>query len=93
VIVNVKRLCVIGLGYIGLPTASTFAVHGLEVVGMDNNPSIIQKLQNGEIHIYEPGLCEQVTEAIASGKLQISPTVIPADVFIIAVPTPILEDK
>lgn len=92
-IVNVKRLCVIGLGYIGLPTASTFAVHGLEVVGMDNNPSIIQKLQNGEIHIYEPGLCEQVTEAIASGKLQISPTVVPADVFIIAVPTPILEDK
>lgn len=89
----VKKVCVIGLGYIGLPTACTFAVNGLEVVGMDNNPEIVNKLQNGDIHIYEPGLREQVALALDSGKLLISPIVVPSDAFIISVPTPILEDK
>jgi UDP-N-acetyl-D-mannosaminuronic acid dehydrogenase len=90
---SVKKLCVIGLGYIGLPTASTFACHGLEVVGMDVNADIISLLQKGEVHILEPGLHDLVEQALTSGKLTISPVVVPADAFIIAVPTPFHEDK
>jgi len=92
-IMDVKKLCVVGLGYIGLPTASTFAKCGLEVIGMDNNPDIIECLIQGDIHIYEPGLRELVSEVITSGKLKVSPSVVPADAFIIAVPTPFHDDK
>jgi len=49
-------LCVLGLGYIGLPTASTFAIHGLRVAGVDVNRRIVDVLRSGEIHIEEPGL-------------------------------------
>ena len=59
-----KKICVIGLGYIGLPTASTFAATGLQVLGVDNNPNVISTLQNGGIHIREPGLQALVNEAI-----------------------------
>ena len=88
-----QKLCVLGLGYIGLPTASTFANHGLEVVGMDTNPEIVSGLQNGKIHIFEPGLRSLVEKALTSGNLTISQAVQPADAFIIAVPTPFYEDK
>lgn len=47
-----QKICVIGLGYIGLPTASTFAAHGIKVLGVDVNPSIIDTLNKGEIHIH-----------------------------------------
>lgn len=87
------KLCIIGLGYIGLPTASIFAGCGLDVVGMDNNPEIVSKLQKGEVHIFEPGLHELVEKALQSGKLRISRSVVPADAFIIAVPTPFHPDK
>ncbi len=50
-----KTLCVLGLGYIGLPTASTFATHGLKVIGVDTNPDIVAKLNEGEVHLFEPG--------------------------------------
>ena len=77
-----------GLGYIGLPTASTFATHGIEVLGVDVNQRVIQTLQNGEIHIHEPGLRTLVQAAIKSGNLRISDHPEEADAFIIAVPTP-----
>ena len=87
-----KKICVIGLGYIGLPTASTFATHGMQVVGVDTNPSVISTLQNGGIHISEPGLRILVHDAINSGNLTVSRTPERADAFIIAVPTPFYED-
>ena len=56
---NFNNICVIGLGYIGLPTASTFAAHGVNVLGVDINESILSTLRNGDIHIHEPGLREE----------------------------------
>jgi UDP-N-acetyl-D-mannosaminuronic acid dehydrogenase len=90
---NFNKLCVLGLGYIGLPTASTFAAHGIDVVGVDVNPKIVQTLQNGDLHIYEPGLRELVQGAWQSGRLVIREQPEPADAFIIAVPTPFKEEK
>jgi UDP-N-acetyl-D-mannosaminuronic acid dehydrogenase len=83
----------IGLGYIGLPTASTFAKHGIKVTGVDNNPEVIEALRQGRVHIYEPGLGEMVTEALQSGNLGVSDKPVEADAFIIAVPTPFYGDK
>jgi nucleotide sugar dehydrogenase len=91
--VNFKHICIIGLGYIGLPTASTFATHGVRVTGVDNNPEVLSALQNGKVHIYEPGLGEMVAAAIAGGNLSISPKPVEAEAFIIAVPTPFYGDK
>ncbi|MFZ2098793.1 MAG: nucleotide sugar dehydrogenase [Anaerolineales bacterium] len=90
---NFKKLCVIGLGYIGLPTASTFATHGLQVIGVDINAEVITTLQNGGIHISEPGLRSLVEQALSSGRLKVNDTPDEADAFIIAVPTPFYEDK
>ncbi|MFN7037721.1 MAG: UDP-N-acetyl-D-mannosamine dehydrogenase [Bellilinea sp.] len=90
---NFEKICVSGLGYIGLPTASTFATHGLKVVGVDVNPQIVNGLQNGHLHLYEPGLRTLVQAALRSGNLIVSQQPQPADAFIIAVPTPFYEDK
>jgi len=90
-LVKFQKICVLGLGYIGLPTASTFATHGLEVVGVDVNPSVIETLRNGGLHIHEPGLRTLVQAALGSGNLRISESPEPADAYIIAVPTPILD--
>lgn len=83
-----QKICVLGLGYIGLPTASTFATHGIEVVGVDVNPQILTILKNGGLHIHEPGLRTIVEAALKSGKLIVSATPEEADAFLIAVPTP-----
>lgn len=88
-----QTICVLGLGYIGLPTASTFATHGLKVVGVDVNPQIVNGLQNGHLHLYEPGLRTLVQAALRSGNLIVAQQPQPADAFIIAVPTPFYEDK
>lgn len=88
-----QKICVIGLGYIGLPTASTFASHGVNVLGVDVNPHIIETLNKGEIHIHEPGLQEAVTKAIATGNFRAAAKPEEADAFIIAVPTPFQENK
>lgn len=88
-----KKICVMGLGYIGLPTASTFATHGLKVVGVDVNPSVLQTLQNGELHIHEPGLRTLVQAALKSGNLEVHNQPTTGDAYIIAVPTPFYEDK
>ncbi|MDY6866477.1 MAG: nucleotide sugar dehydrogenase [Chloroflexota bacterium] len=88
-----NTLCIIGMGYIGLPTASVFAGNGLHVIGMDINADIIDGLKAGKLHIFEPGLRQRVLDALESGHLEVSETVQPADAFIIAVPTPFYEDK
>ncbi len=88
-----KKICVLGLGYIGLPTASTFATNGVHVIGVDVNPQVIDTLRSGNPHIYEPGLRTLVQAALGSGNLVISDQPQPADAFIIAVPTPFYDDK
>ncbi|MFP3852764.1 MAG: nucleotide sugar dehydrogenase [Anaerolineales bacterium] len=88
-----ESLCVLGLGYIGLPTASTFATHGMEVRGVDVNQRVVDILRDGEVHIKEPGLRTLVQAAFHSKKLTVEAQPAPADAFIIAVPTPMTEDK
>lgn len=88
-----QTICVLGLGYIGLPTASTFATHGMKVIGVDVDQRVVDVLRNGEIHIHEPGLRTLVEAAFRSDNLKISDTPEDADAFVIAVPTPILDDK
>jgi UDP-N-acetyl-D-mannosaminuronic acid dehydrogenase len=83
-----NKICVIGMGYIGLPTASTFAIHGVQVVGVDNNPEVLEVLNAGRVHIQEPGLRALAEQAFGSGNLRLSREPEPADAFIIAVPTP-----
>ena len=90
---KIKKICVLGLGYIGLPTASTFATHGLKVLGVDVNPQIVKTLSRGEIHIHEPGLQHVVNAAITTGNLTVSTQPEEADVFLIAVPTPFKENE
>lgn len=90
---NFQKICVLGLGYIGLPTASTFAAHGMQVIGVDANTHVVETLQNGNLHIYEPGLSTLVQAALRSGNLTICSIPEEADAFIIAVPTPFYEDK
>jgi UDP-N-acetyl-D-mannosaminuronic acid dehydrogenase len=88
-----EKICVLGLGYIGLPTASTFATHGLQVLGVDVNRQVVDTLRNGSLHIHEPGLRTLFQAAIGSGNLIVGVEPQAADAFIIAVPTPFLEDK
>ncbi|AIM16245.1 UDP-N-acetyl-D-mannosamine dehydrogenase [Bacillus sp. X1(2014)] len=88
-----NKICVIGLGYIGLPTSVMFANNGLQVHGVDVNAAAVQKIQNKQLHIEENGLEERLIAAIDSGNLTVSTTPEKADVFIIAVPSPINPDK
>ncbi len=88
-----NKICVLGLGYIGLPTASTFATSGVKVIGVDVNQKVVNRLQNGEVHIYEPGLRTLVQAAVQSGNLVIADHPEEADAFIIAVPTPFYDEK
>ena len=90
---NFKKICILGLGYIGLPTASTFAAHGVKVIGVDVNQHIVETLRRGEIHIHEPGLRDTVKAALTSGNFSVSTQPEEADAFIIAVPTPFHQDK
>ena len=87
-----KKICVIGLGYIGLPTASLLATKGFSVHGVDIRPDVVDKLNRGEIHIVEPGLDILVKSAVHSGNFKASLSPIAADIFIIAVPTPFKEN-
>lgn len=87
-----QKICVIGLGYIGLPTAAVFARAGFSVVGVDVNKQVVERLNKGEIIIEEVGLPEVVKEVVDSGKLRASLEPEEADAFIISVPTPIHED-
>lgn len=81
-------ISIIGLGYIGLPTAAVFASHKINVVGVDVNQNAIDTINRGEIHIVEPDLDMMVRAAVAEGYLRATITPEPADAFLIAVPTP-----
>jgi UDP-N-acetyl-D-mannosaminuronic acid dehydrogenase len=84
-----KNIVVMGLGYIGLPTASLLATKGNQVLGVDINPVAVDTINRGEIHIVEPDLDLLVKSAVHSGNLRASLTPEKADIFIIAVPTPL----
>ncbi|TDB51903.1 MULTISPECIES: nucleotide sugar dehydrogenase [Bacillaceae] len=88
-----KKLCVVGLGYIGLPTAVMFANHGLQVHGVDVNEHAVNLIKNKQLHIEENGLQERLEEAVDKGLFTVSTKPEEADVFIIAVPSPINSDK
>jgi UDP-N-acetyl-D-mannosaminuronic acid dehydrogenase len=88
-----KKICVLGLGYIGLPTACTFSINGVRVVGVDINHQVVSGLRNGQLHIQEPGLRSLVASALETGSLVVNHEPETADAFIIAVPTPFREDK
>jgi UDP-N-acetyl-D-mannosaminuronic acid dehydrogenase len=81
-------ICVLGLGYIGLPTASIFATRGKKVLGVDVVPRVVETINRGEIHIEEPDLDVLVRAAVHTGNLCAATAPRPSSVFIIAVPTP-----
>jgi len=88
-----KNVCVVGLGYIGLPTAMLIANSGFKVYGMDPVERVVETVNRGEIHIVEPGLAAYVKKAVSSGNLHADVKPHKADVFILAVPTPFKGDK
>ncbi len=85
-----NSLCVLGLGYIGLPTASIFATKGRHVLGVDISPAVVETINSGHIHIQEPDLDVLVRAAVQSGNLKAATSPAPAEVFILAVPTPFI---
>ncbi|AGT33506.1 UDP-N-acetyl-D-mannosamine dehydrogenase [Geobacillus genomosp. 3] len=87
-----KKVCVVGLGYIGLPTSAIFADAGFDVIGVDVNETVVETINSGRIHIEETGLAELVNRVVKEGKFRAQLAPEAADVFIIAVPTPIHDD-
>ncbi|ANI78798.1 MULTISPECIES: UDP-N-acetyl-D-mannosamine dehydrogenase [Sphingobium] len=88
-----QTVSVIGLGYIGLPTAALIARGGAQVVGVDVSAHVVETVNSGRVHIEEVDLDGLVQGVVARGNLRASLTVEPSDVFIIAVPTPVSEDR
>lgn len=84
----INKVSVIGLGYIGLPTAAVIASRGINVVGVDVSQNAVDTINAGKIHIVEPDLDMVVQAAVTTGKLKATLTPEAADVFVIAVPTP-----
>ncbi len=86
------KVMMVGLGYIGLPTAAVMASKGLNVIGLDVDEGVCNTINEGRIHIVEPGLEKLVDGAVKSTKLRATTVAEPADVFVIAVPTPYEDD-
>ncbi|MCC7553817.1 MAG: nucleotide sugar dehydrogenase [Methanobacteriaceae archaeon] len=86
------KICIIGQGYIGLPTAALFTMHNCGVTGVDVNEEIIENLKNGVIHIEEPGIKDIISKALKNGLYHPSLKPDKADVFIITVPTPYIPE-
>jgi UDP-N-acetyl-D-mannosaminuronic acid dehydrogenase len=86
------RLAVIGMGYIGLPTAVALATRGVDVVGVDVNTSVVAAIENGHVPLIEPDLAVGVSGAVAMGRLKATTDTPEADAYIIAVPTPFNPD-
>jgi UDP-N-acetyl-D-mannosaminuronic acid dehydrogenase len=91
--IKFEKISVIGLGYIGLPTAAVFASRKVSVVGIDVNQSAVDTINRGEIHIVEPDLDVAVHSAVQAGYLRASTTPEPAEAFLVAVPTPFKGDN
>ena len=85
-------LAVVGLGYIGLPTAVSLATGGLEVTGVDVNRDIVERVNRGETPFAEPDLSVAVSGAVAMGRLRAQQEMPQADAYVIAVPTPFTGD-
>jgi UDP-N-acetyl-D-mannosaminuronic acid dehydrogenase len=88
-----QKVAVIGLGYIGLPTAALIASRGMQVVGIDTNEDVVKTVASGSIHIAEPDLDGLVQKVVSNGSLVVTVKPEPADVFMVAVPTPIDSAK
>ena len=86
------KACFMGLGYIGLPTAIIAAKHGVEVVGVDINPKVVEKTNRGELHIVEPGLQQILQEVVKAGRLKAISKPEQSDVYLMVVPTPFKGD-
>ena len=87
------RVCLLGLGYVGLPTAVVLANNGMCVHGVDTNSFLIKKINDGTFTSTEPDLDLSVLSAVKSGNLEVSQVPVSAEVFIVAVPTPVLSDN
>lgn len=81
-------ISVVGLGYIGLPTAILLAYHGISVIGIDVAQHIIKSVNTGRLHIVEPELDVMLKDVVTKGNFRATTIPEPADAFIIAVPTP-----
>ncbi|WP_434289839.1 UDP-N-acetyl-D-mannosamine dehydrogenase [Celeribacter sp. SCSIO 80788] len=88
-----SKINIIGLGYIGLPTAAVFASANVQVHGVDVRPDVVDTINAGGIHIVEPDLDMIVRDTVTRGSLTASVTPCPADAFVIAVPTPFVEES
>ena len=88
-----RKICVIGLGYIGLPTASLLANRGYAISGVDMNENVVETINRGEIHIYEPDLDTFVRAAVESGNLKAYKQPQESDIYMICVPTPFKADN
>ena len=89
---NFRSVSMIGLGYIGLPTATAIASRGIKVFGVDVRPEVVEIINRGQIHIIEPDLDQLVHRVVNDGFLIASTKPLPADVYMIAVPTPFKGD-
>jgi UDP-N-acetyl-D-mannosaminuronic acid dehydrogenase len=89
----INRVCVLGLGYIGLPTAAILATSGFDVIGVDTDPAVVTTVANGNVYLEEPGLQVLVSAAHQSGRLTVCEEPEPCDAFLICVPTPLTAEK
>jgi UDP-N-acetyl-D-mannosaminuronic acid dehydrogenase len=87
-----STVAVIGLGYIGLPTAAVLATHGADVIGVDVNAATVEAVNRGEVPFVEPDLSVSVAGAVSQGRLRAQVGTPEADVYIVAVPTPFKDD-
>lgn len=87
-----ERVCVVGLGYVGLPTAAVLASRGVDVIGVDVDGDRVEAINSGLSPFDEPGLDALVASSVANGTLTARTEPVPADAFIVAVPTPVMED-
>jgi UDP-N-acetyl-D-mannosaminuronic acid dehydrogenase len=88
-----RRICVIGLGYIGLPTSAVLAQAGFQVIGVDVCREVVDSVNKGKAHIMEPDLDGLLQKVVRDGRLKAALKPVPADIFIVAVPTPLAADE
>ena len=86
-----QNVAIVGLGYIGLPTAVVMANAGIDVIGIDVNETNVDRINRGEVTIVEPGLEEELSKALRSGRFRATTNQVHADTYVIAVPTPLTE--
>ena len=90
---RIERVCVLGLGYVGLPTAAVLAAKGVDVIGVDTDPERVTRVNAGIAPISEPDLDALLRSVISSGRLRATDEMCAADAFVIAVPTPLTKDR